>query len=89
MRERLTLDRVDSFGLHDVLRVGEAGLDVLARQVIVLLDDLLGGVAGRQQIHHELHADARAFDDGFADEYIRVGDRNGIPQPAPPSWTDT
>src|SRR3989442_4412253 len=84
MREGLTLDGVHPFALNDLLRVGEAGLDVFASQMVVLLDDLVDGVAGRQQVHHQLDADPCALDHGLADENVRVGHN-----PTAPVHTDS
>jgi hypothetical protein len=41
----LALDGVDAFAVNDVLRIGEAGLDIFTSQVVVLLDDLVSRVA--------------------------------------------
>jgi hypothetical protein len=54
-------------------------VDIIAREVVVLLTDLVRRVPGRQQIHHEFHADARAFDHGLSDEHVRIGNDSTSP----------
>jgi len=54
-------------------RVCQTRVNVIAREVVVLLQDLIGSVASCQEIHHELNADPRAFDDGLANEHVRIG----------------
>src|SRR5688572_27501270 len=47
--------------------------------MVVLLTDLIRRVAAGQQVHDDLHADARALDDGFSDQHIWVGNDSSSP----------
>ena len=47
--------------------------------MVVLLTDLVRRVPGRQEIHHEFHADARALDHGLSDEHVGIGNDSTSP----------
>lgn len=52
--------------------VCQAGLDVFLDQVRIVVENLLGGPTGGQEVYDELDGEPGAFDDWLADEDVGV-----------------
>src|SRR5947199_7148196 len=63
---------VDPFRAQGLARIGQAGLDVLGRDVVVLTEDVFFAVATRQEIDHQLHGDSSAPDHRLSHQDLRI-----------------
>jgi hypothetical protein len=80
-RQRVNVLLLDGFG-----SIMQSGLNIVAGQVRVILENLFVRPTVRKQFHEEFDSDPRPFDDGFPDEHLRIDTDSILPRHKTPPF---